>query len=70
VQAASRQREPVTGRRLAPNSFLEAHFTRFQQWSRTMLTKHLLKIALVAAGRNSCIGPRRLDNHGQELLAK
>ncbi len=30
-QAASRQRELVTGRRFAPNSSLEAHITRFQQ---------------------------------------
>jgi hypothetical protein len=30
-QAASRQRELVTGRRFAPNSLLEAQMTRFQQ---------------------------------------
>src|ERR1700730_15577138 len=44
---ASRRRERVTARRFAPNSLLEAHRTRFQQWSRTMLTKHLLAISLV-----------------------
>lgn len=29
-QAASRRREPVTGRQTVPNSLLEAHMTRFQ----------------------------------------
>ncbi len=44
----SRHRECVTGRRFAPNSFVEAHETRFTMTrSRTMLTKHFLTISLL-----------------------
>jgi len=43
--AASRRREFVTVRRFAPNSFLEAHITRFQHDGAGQ--KHLLKISLV-----------------------
>jgi hypothetical protein len=72
VQAASRQRELVTGRRLAPNSFVEANEMSFQTDKEPDNVNETpsQNRALVAAGGNGCNGPRGLDNHGQELLAK
>jgi len=67
--AASRRREFVTVRRFAPNSFLEAHITRFQQWwSRTETPSQDFPRA--AAGGDVCHGLRGLDDFGQELLAE
>src|SRR6267143_6827771 len=70
-QPASRQREPVTARRFAPNSSLEAH----EALPAMMEPDHVNEtpshdFPVAAAGGDLCNGPRRLDHLGQELLAE
>lgn len=68
----SRQRERVTGRRFAPNSFVEAHVMSFSTDKEPDNVKETPThyFAAVAAGGDISSGPSWRDNLGQAVLAQ
>src|SRR5882757_5574148 len=68
---ASRQRDPVTARRVAPNSSLEAHEALLTMMEPDHVNETpSYDFTPVAAGGDLCNRLRRLDHLGQELLAE